>query len=716
VLCGVLLYCFLHLWQGDLRIPFAYSGDAFYILSLAKGLTQGDWIWSNSRLGMPLGADWRDFPVYMTLDMAAMRLLTVVTSQPGLMVNVYWLFTLMLTAATATFAFLRLHTTSWVAISLGVVYALQPFAFYRGISHLNLAFYLVPLLTAGAIELAQGRFTKASAAAPGVAGMQHLLSGVPFYLWLACVAQGLSYIYNAVFGCYVFAGAMVIGYAARRRAGDVLIGAFLIATTGAVSLVNLTPTLEYWLHHGKYNPAMAFKTPADAETFAMKIRYLLTPISDYRLEPVHSLERQLAAVFPPEPENATSRLGTTASMGFVFLLVYGLCLCAGMGTGADHLLGCCAALAIAIVLLATNGGFGALLNALVAPDIRCYNRIIVFLSFLSLVPIAKLLTRFQGWWAARHIPASIFPLVLLGLVFLAVADQAVTTLFLQYAKRKEVFDRDETFVRRVESIMAPGALVFQLPYANFPAGGPPGEMVIYDHSRAYLHSHKYKWSWGAMGGRPEGEWQNDTAAMPPKEMLDRLSLADFSGIWLDRLGYTAQISPQANLTSTLGSPALVSPDGRLLFYDMRAYAARTRYADSPEPLPLRVARALNPVLVSYGGGFYNEEHNSIQRWRWCAQEGTLTVWNTRNEPRRVLLSTKLQGADPAPKALLLQAPGVTETLWPTNRKTIDVRRILSLPAHGSITIRFHSAGKPLISPGDPRALYFALFNCQVQDI
>jgi phosphoglycerol transferase len=715
-LCGVLLCGFLHLWRADLKVPFTYTGDALYFLSLAKGLTQGDWTWFNSRLGMPFAADWRDFPVYMTVDMAAMRLLALVTNQPGLIVNVYWLFTVLLTAATATFAFLRFHIGSAVAVSLGVVYALQPFVFYRGIAHLNLVFYLAPLLTAGALELTQGRFTGTSVAAPGASGIRRLLSGVPSYLWLACIAQGLSYIYNAVFGCYLFATAMVIGYAARRRARDLLIGTLLIATTGAASLVNLTPSFEYWWYHGKYNPAMAFKTPADAETFALKIRYLLTPISDYRVKAVKSLERRLAAAFPPEPENATARLGSTASLGFVFLLVYGLCRCAGMGPGADPLLGCCAALAIAIVLLATNGGFGALFNALVAPDIRAYNRIIVFLSFLALVPVAMLLTRVQNWCTDRRIPGKILALLLLGLVFFAVADQAATTYFLQYADRQAAFDRDEHFVRQVESIMAPGAMVFQLPYTNFPAEGPPGKMAIYDHSRAYLHSHKYRWSWAAMGGRPEGEWVRDTAAMPAKDMLERLSLAGFSGVWLDRFGYTTQLSPAAGITSLLGPPALVSPDGRLLFYDMRAYAARILQADSPEPLSLRVARAMHPLLVMYGGGFSVEEHDASRRWIWCAQEGTLTIWNSLNAPRRVLLSTAVQGAHPEPEALLLETPAATETLWPTNRGTLNVRRALVLPANSSITIRFHSEGEPLHAPGDSRTLYFALFDCRVQEI
>jgi len=708
-LCAVLVYWFLELWRADLRIPFTYDGDAFYFLSLVKGLTQGDWIWGNSRLGMPLGADWHDFPVCMTLDMAAMRFLALFTHEPGLIANIFWLCTLMLTAATATFAFLRFHVKSWVAMSLGVVYALQPFAFFRGLPHLCLVFYPVPLLAAGVIELAQGRFTKDPA--PG-GKIRSLISSVPVYLWVACVAQGLSYVYNAFFAIFLFGVSTVIAYVTRRRARDVLTGVLLIATIAGVSLVNIGPSFEYQWRHGK-NPA-AGKGVAEAEMYAMKIRYLLTPIPDYRLKVVRYLESRLSGAYPPERENSRSRLGTTASLGFLFLLAYGLCRCAGMRSISDQFLGICAALSIAIVLLATNGGFGSLFNAAVLPDIRCYNRIIVFLSFLSLAPVAVLLTRLHGWWIARGAPVALFRGLLLAAAILAVADEASTTAYLRYADRKEVFDRDEQFVGRVESTMAADSLIFQLPYTNFPPDSPPGNMATYDHSRAYLHSHKYKWSWAAVGGRPGGEWVKAAAAMPAKDMLERLSLAGFSGIWLDRFGYTTEPSPADALTSAVGSPALTTPDGRVLFYDIRAYAATIRHAASPESLSRREARALHPVSLEYGG-FFGEEHNAIRRWRWCGPEGTLTIRNTLQEPRRILLSATLQGVRPEPDPLLLQTPEATETLWPTSAN-IDLRRTFALPANGSITVRFRSKGGPLRVPGDPRVLHFVLINCQVRDI
>src|SRR5262245_50133705 len=63
VLCAVLLTVVLKLYQADLSVPLMYLGDAVVFLARAKAILQGDWIRHNTRLGMPFGADYRDFPL-----------------------------------------------------------------------------------------------------------------------------------------------------------------------------------------------------------------------------------------------------------------------------------------------------------------------------------------------------------------------------------------------------------------------------------------------------------------------------------------------------------------------------------------------------------------------------------------------------------------------------------------------------------------------------
>ena len=179
----------LRLDQADLSIPLNYLGDAVVFLTKAKGIIQGDWIRHNSRVGMPLGADLIDFPLNLSLDSFGMLITSMFTDNPGILVNVQWLGGLALASAAMTYSLMRFKIGPRIAICLGIVYALQPYGFYRGISHLHSMYYIVPLLATGGVELALGAFGRGSADRYGS------FSRIPGYLWVACIGIGLSYLY-----------------------------------------------------------------------------------------------------------------------------------------------------------------------------------------------------------------------------------------------------------------------------------------------------------------------------------------------------------------------------------------------------------------------------------------------------------------------------------------------------------------------------------------
>ena len=125
---------------------------------------------------------------------------------------------------------------------------------------------------------------------------------------------------------------------------------------------------------------MDFKHAAEAEIYGLKVRFLLTPVPDHPIPAFRHIDQAFRdAQFPFDTENASARLGTIGSIGFLALI--GLSLAGGVSKGfhtegpAGRALAACAALSLACVLLATVGGFGDFFNTFVVPDIRCYNRI-----------------------------------------------------------------------------------------------------------------------------------------------------------------------------------------------------------------------------------------------------------------------------------------------------------------------------------------------------
>jgi phosphoglycerol transferase len=721
VACAVILCFVLRVDRLDLHVPLTYWGDALYFGSWVKGLIDGNWPWHNPRLGMPFGAEWRDFPVSLMIEAVAVRIFAKFTSSPGLVLNSLWLLATTACSGFATYSLQRLGVNKWVATSLGIIYALQPFTFYRGVSHFNLLFYLVPLLATGAIEIAAGLVFSTrgdgSSATPesSWARLTAVFRAIPPYLLLACLAQGFSYIYNAFFGVVLFAVAALVAFTVYRRKVKLFAASIAIVVTCGAALVNLAPTLVYWAKQGK-NPAMAYKFPAEAETYGVKLRYLLTPIPDNPFPPLQYIQKKLdSAGFADQNESASSRLGLIGSGGLLFLLASALVSCLHKPLGDDPsttVLGACSALALTCLLLGTVGGFGSFFNVFVAPDIRCYDRIIVFIDFFAVTAVGLLLTRAFAWFIRRNWPSPVFMAGLGLLVVFGVSDQALTGAYRNNGPRENEFKLDAAFEGSVEAAIPPNASVFQLPVTTFPMDGETFRIGPYDQSKPYLHSKTLRWSWGGITGREKGDWARRTSNLPVRDMLTNLSAAGFSGIWIDRFGYPTGTSPEREIREELGVAPLERPDGRIAFYDLRTKLKQRKTVEISRDVRLPEQHSVHPVEITFPAGFYAEEHNSRQAFRWCSRRGLIELRNTLPKFRSVKLDMTLQTGSAQQEPITISIGEQSERVGVTIN-SVSYSRKIQLPPGKTVSVSFDCECKPVNAPGDPRDLYFALASLRV---
>jgi phosphoglycerol transferase len=702
--CLVALSIVLRLYRADLRLPLNYVGDAMVFLTKAKGIVEGQWIWRNDRLGAPFGADFLDFPLNITLDSAVMKALSLFTNNPGLILNVFWLGALCATAAIATYCLRRLKSAPWVAVSLGVIYALQPYGFFRGISHLHCIYYVVPLIAAGSIELATLRLPESSRGNAFLAAVRW----VPPYLWLGCVIAGFAYAYTAFFSCFALACATALGFSVRRDNRILVIGGTLVLVICAGAVLDLSPSLIHWVRHGR-NFSMDFKYPAEADIYGLKVRFLVTPVPNHPLAPARQIEERLrAAKFPLDNENESARLGTVGSVGFVILMGW---LLTGTIRGnvtpsrAGVCIGASAALCVMCILWATVGGLGGIFNTFVIADIRCYNRIAPFISFYSVVPVALLLTAVRRRWATRRYASGVFGLLLFGASVAAPFDQAVLTGFIPHEVREQTFAHDREFVSAIETVLPPGSAVFELPYMGYPVEYLTERLFNNDRGRPYIHSTKYRWSWAAVSGTTSAEWNRQAAAQPTAEMLHNLYHAGFAGVWVDLFGYNGQNAPEAALTQFLGAPRR-SPNGRFLFYDMRAYNDQIATAEKNTAATL----AEHPVWTTFERGFYDEDGAGPNRWHWARTRGRIKLINPLNTSRAVTVSMTVQTGYDEPTRIRIETPESSERLVVERRS--DYSRRLTLGPYGQAFLSF-SCDCRAVQSADPRDLRFSVSNFRI---
>src|SRR4051794_4759609 len=146
LLSGLVLAWVLRLWHADLTIPFEYHGDALLNLAWVKGLIENGWYLHNDAVGAPAGLDMRDFPLADNLHFLILKLIAAFTSNPALVINLFFLLTFPLSAVTALFVFRRLEVGYVPAFVGSLLFAFLPYHFLRGQGHLFLAaYYLVPL-------------------------------------------------------------------------------------------------------------------------------------------------------------------------------------------------------------------------------------------------------------------------------------------------------------------------------------------------------------------------------------------------------------------------------------------------------------------------------------------------------------------------------------------------------------------------------------------
>jgi phosphoglycerol transferase len=561
VLAGAILVWCLDLGAADLRVPLRYDSDSPFTLGLVKGLVEQGWFLQNPRLGAPFGFELYDFPYPHAFHFVLLRLLLLAAPDAVVGVNVYWLLGFPLIAVSAYLVLTRLGFPRLEALVAAELYAFLPGHLARGESHLFLsAYFLVP--PAIGVALALERWP----GPPAGGGLPFSRRAVAFALIL-CVLLGSAGAYYAFFSCFFFGVAGCLASLRTRRLLPLLAALVLVLGVGASVLVNLAPSLRHWSENGR-NPEVAVRGAGQAEVYGLKLAQLLLPVRQHRLDALASLRERYRAA-PLVNENDFATLGGVMGAGFLGLL---LLVLAGRRPSDDPLLDGAARLNLAGTLLGTIGGFGSLVALFFLPQIRCYNRVSVFLAFFSLIGLLVATRPLRRRLVASAGGRALSAAALAGVLALGLLDQVSPAFRPHHGALRAQFESDRRFVEDIERSLPAEASVFQLPYCPYPEGGCT--QGSYTHLRAYLHSRALRWSFPAMRGRTGASWQVAVSERPPAEMVRALSEAGFAGIWIDRRGYPdAARSLESALTRLSGRAPRESRDGHLLFFPLPFVAA-----------------------------------------------------------------------------------------------------------------------------------------------
>ncbi len=594
LLCLAVMTWALQLWGADLTIPFGpqHDDNVFYGM-LAKSLTEHGWYLHNEYLSAPASLDLYDFPIADNLQILVMKFIALWTKNYGVVLNVYYLLTFPLITMTSLFAFQRLGFSYSTSVIGSLLFTFLPYHFFRGEMHIFLSgYYLLPLMILVILWIASAG--DPAQANPTMGERKPDWRFAEKFSRVVCALVASAGLYYAFFGGFFLLAAGAYAWFRRRHYRSLLNGAVLCSLIVIVSFCNILPNILYIAHHG-LNASPIRRAPISAEFFGLKVPVMLLPVTDHRVPALAQLKATYNGQTVAVNENDFATLGIVGVLGFLLLVGRSL-------FGAPHwqqphkaLLSALAALTLSALLLALTNGFSGLV-AFVVPIIRGYNRASLYIAFFSFLAVGAALDTIGRRCRLEKLGAPAVLGMVAAVLCIGLLDETTPNFVPPYAQLRAAYMAQARFVRSIEAMVPAGTMIFQLPYAEFPDNWRVHQMWGYEHLQGYLHSHRLRWSYGAMKGRSADGWLERVAKMPPGEMAQTLAFAGFGGIYVDRNGFEDRANRLiGELTQTLQTRPISSEDGRRVFLDMHAYTSELRKQYTPQAWQLRRDAILTPL-------------------------------------------------------------------------------------------------------------------------
>lgn len=685
-LCAFLFSFFLQSYKIDFKVPFIYSGDGLGVGCAIKTILDNDWHTYNQFLGAPFGSSLYDFPQVEFFHIILIKIIGLSYKNYAVVLNFFYIITFLTTAFSSYLVLRYLGINFYFSLAGSILYDFLPYHFQR-LPHLSLAsYFVIPI----AIWLGLVVWSKNKSLFYREKPLLYSL-----FIFFLAILTGSCGVYYAFFGAFLIAISGIIASLSFKIWKPIINASIFISIISATVIISLIPNIIYKLENGP-NLEVVQRHTADSEIYGLRITQLVLPSAAHRINWFAEKTQSYNNTAPVINENTTATLGLIGNIGFFFLLMS--VFIRERILFDIKIIPQLANLNLACLLLGTMGGLGTLFALLVSPMIRSYNRISVFIAFLS---ITTAMLVFQKIIADRNFknPNLAYMITTVLILFIGLFDQTSPAFIPDYATIKQQYENDAQFIQEIEASVSSGTMVYQLPYVEFPERAPLYLEGHYGLIRGYLHSRSLKWSYGAMKGREGDLWLRAMSVLPIEEQIQKIAASGFGGIYVDRRGFKDHaVELESQLKSLTPTAPIISEDGNLAFYLIK----------STGNIPVMIL--LPPSL---GKGFYGWEGGS-GKFVWSSGDADLWLTNPNKTPINAKLSFELNTL--LPRKVLINIgddqKAIEKILQPEEPQLIHIDVNLK-PGKTHVQFKTNTPAQ-LPGNGDPRKLAFSLRNINIE--
>ncbi|WP_025720501.1 hypothetical protein [Paenibacillus sp. 1-18] len=575
IVCFVSMWYVLRLNLFDIYIPYVYTGDGLSTNLFIKGMIDNGWYNFNPYVGAPFGLEMYDYPLGGdNFQYLVMKFLSLFNSNSIWVMNVYYLMTFPLCMISAYMVFRNFKVPISFSITFSLLYAFLPYHILRTGHLFLLGYYMIPLMVMVIMWLAhQDDFLLVkSRENPKTRGYRINVNKKLFASFIICALIGATGAYYAFFSCFFLAVVGIAQWIFEKNAAKFFKSLFLVLIIVFSLAVNISPSLYYKLNNPSQNSVSSRDFEA-AEIYGLKISQLLLPTTNHNMEWIRDKKNEYNSKAPLVNENDTASLGVIGSFGFLMLLIVMIFLKMRPDLNNQYVR-TLSIMNVCALLLGTIGGFGVLFAALISAQIRSYNRLSIFIAFFSLLYLALSTKLIIKKFKLNNYVVSLIALIV---AFVGMFDQSSHPLVSSKIVAQK-YNQDAEFIHHIRELVPSKSMIFQVPYVSFPEGEKLNNMGNYDLLKGYIHSHDLYWSFGNMKSSFGDRWMKALVKRPLNEAINIISYTGYTGIYIDRNGYTPDYLKQleATLKNLTGKDPIESYDKTSAFYDLRSYSEKLK--------------------------------------------------------------------------------------------------------------------------------------------
>lgn len=569
----LILVCIVYkIWQRDFTCPIVYNGDGVGALQTIKNIVEGNGFWNMPNYAAPFGEN-NNVQDYL-LPMIIIQFIALFVKEVGVVANIFWLLTYVMTAITA-YAFLRrLSIKPEVSLLGSVIYNFLPYHFFR-IPHFWLfGCYVIPLAGWVILDLMEERLLFKWDEKDEKIRINYTRVILDIIL---CLIVGLNGIYYAIFTIIllgVLGIYMTIDYKRAR---------YLLIMAGYIMAV-FTPILLFWFGRGMSDGGTVMKAMAESrnetqiDVYGLKIFLLFFPIPGHRIPLLSQFTDFYYEKLGIYTENFTASLGLLMSVGLIVTLMS--LFCKNLFNKNTEIMQKLGKVNTLILFISTIGGFDNFIAIFLSSSVRCYNRMSVFIALFSISAVCILINTFFEKKNNGFFSKMVFISIL---ICVGVFDQTsekfseYSTYNIEkkeyqaaYAENEKTYKDNRDYFKHIEGQLDEEKMIYAMPDVAVYVEGKES----FQKAKGLINtSGNVRWSLSSWDFRYK-QWLDTIEKSGTENFLKMLSIAGFSGIVIDKnsyADYNAFYDNVAAIEKLCKTEAYVSSDRNLYFYDIREF-------------------------------------------------------------------------------------------------------------------------------------------------